>query len=258
MKSTKEPYVTLVGAGPGSAELITVAGLRALQSADVVLYDALVDQELLEYAPLAEHVFVGKRKGVHKYPQEEINQLIVSHAFQSGHVVRLKGGDPFVFGRGAEELNYVESFGIETKVVPGVSSATSVPQRLGISVTQRGVSESFWVITGTTSQRKLSDDLQLAAQSTATVILLMGISNLSSIVQTYQDLQKGDLPVAIIQSGYLPEENSAIGRINTIEAIVAEKKVKNPAIIVIGEVVRNSYKLKAVYDEVESYYQIEP
>ncbi|NRA10431.1 MAG: uroporphyrinogen-III C-methyltransferase [Crocinitomicaceae bacterium] len=254
MKTNKNTKVTLVGAGPGDPKLITLAGVEALKEADIVLYDALVSKELLKYADNADFIYVGKRKNNHRYSQDEINRLIVSKAFEYGNVVRLKGGDPFIFGRGAEEIEYVDSFGIETEVIPGISSATSVPQRQGISLTQRGVSESFWVITGTTTQRKLSQDLALAAQSTATVVLLMGMSNLGSIVREYQTLGKGNIPVAIIQNGFLENENVGIGRIDTIEEIVKDQGLSNPSIIVIGEVVRTSNKLAAIYDDVESFY----
>ncbi len=256
MKEKRTPKVTLVGAGPGDPKLITVAGLQALNEADVVLYDALVSKDLLEQSPGAELIYVGKRRNNHRYPQEEINQLIVAKAFQSGHVVRLKGGDPFVFGRGAEELQYIESFGIETEVIPGVSSATSVPQRQGISLTQRGVSESFWVITGTTSNGSLSSDLELAAQSTATVVLLMGMSNLPFIVHEYQKHGRGMTPIAIIQNGFMKGEKAGIGRMDNIESVVNEKGLSNPAIIVIGEVVKHSYKLSSIYEEVESFYAL--
>lgn len=246
--------VSLVGAGPGDPRLITLAGADALKSADAVLYDALVSPELLALAPQAIKLFVGKRKGNHSYSQNDINKLIVDHAFEYGHVVRLKGGDPFIFGRGSEEIEYIESFGIETEVIPGVSSVTSVPSREGISLTKRGVSESFWVITGTTSNRELSKDVHLAAKSKATVVFLMGMSNLPSIVNAFQFENKGDLPVAIIQNGYMPNEKSAIGTINSIVEIVERKKVSNPAIIVIGEVVKHSHKLSLIFEEVEHYY----
>lgn len=253
MKTKQSPKVTLVGAGPGDPRLITVAGLEALQNADAVLYDALVSPELLKYAKSAVHTYVGKRKGAHSFHQDVINKMIVDHAYNYGNVVRLKGGDPFIFGRGAEEINYVESFGIETEVIPGISSVTSVPARKGISLTQRNISQSFWVITGTTSQRELSEDLKLAAKSTATVVLLMGMSNLDKIVKTYQNLLKGNTPIAIIQNGFLPNENSGIGTIDTILDVVYEKNLGNPAIIVIGEVVLQSTNLELIYRDVEQY-----
>ena len=157
MLKKKQPIVTLVGAGPGDPDLLTIKGAKALAEADVVLYDALANEEILTYAPKKSiKIFVGKRKGCHEYSQDQINQLIVDNALTYGNVVRLKGGDPFIFGRGSEEVEFAESFGIETIVVPGISSVVSVPASQGISITKRGVSESFWAITGTTSDRKLS------------------------------------------------------------------------------------------------------
>lgn len=147
------PKLSVVGAGPGDPELITIKAVKTLNTAQVVLYDALINRELLEYAPQAEHIFVGKRKDKHKYSQDEINELIVKLAIERGHVVRLKGGDPFVFGRGSEEISYARSKGLETAVVSGITSSIAVPANVGIPLTQRGTSESFWVITGTTSQK---------------------------------------------------------------------------------------------------------
>ncbi len=243
------PKLSVVGAGPGDPELITIKAVNTLKSANVVLYDALINRELLEYAPQAEHIFVGKRKDKHRYSQDEINELIVKYALERGHVVRLKGGDPFVFGRGSEEINYAKSKGLETAVVSGITSSIAVPASVGIPLTQRGTSESFWVITGTTSQKKLSADVALAAQSTATVVILMGMSNLSEIVETFTKFGKKDVPVGIIQNGTTEYENSGFGTIKTIEDVVAKKGLMAPAIIVIGEVVRESGKIQAVLEE---------
>src|SRR5688572_15029144 len=147
----KSPRLTLVGAGPGDPELITLKGIKAIQAADVVLYDALVSQEILTLIPPeVPALSVGKRAGLHEYTQESINELIVEFAYLYGHVVRLKGGDSFVFGRGSEEIAYAEGHGISSHVVPGISSALAVPASIKIPVTARGISESFWVITGTT------------------------------------------------------------------------------------------------------------
>ena len=250
MKNRIKPQVTLVGAGPGDPDLLTIKGAKALAEANVVLYDALSNEELLSYAPKkALKIFVGKRKGCHAYSQDEINQLIVDNALTYGHVVRLKGGDSFIFGRGSEEIEFVESFGIPTSVVPGISSSIAVPASQGISLTKRGVSESFWVITGTTSARKLSNDVALAAQSTATVVILMGMSKLDQIVALFQNESKGEMPVAIIQNGTTPEEKVGIGTIDNIQKVVAENNLSSPAIIVIGEVVKESNRLKGFYEE---------
>jgi uroporphyrin-III C-methyltransferase len=245
-----QPTVTLVGAGPGDPDLLTIKGAKALAEANVVLYDALANEEILSYAPKkAIKIFVGKRKGCHEYTQDQINQLIVDNALTYGHVVRLKGGDPFIFGRGGEEIDFVESFGIPTFVVPGISSSIAVPAYQGISLTKRGVSESFWVITGTTSDRKLSNDVALAAQSSATVVILMGMSKLAQIVSLFQKESKGETPVAIIQNGTTSQEKIGVGTIDNIQQVVAENKLSNPAIIVIGEVVKESNKLKGFYEE---------
>ena len=232
-----------MGAGPGDPELITVKAINALQSADVVLYDALVNEKLLQYAPKAEKIFVGKRKGCYTYQQDQINELIVSRAKSHGHVVRLKGGDPFVFGRGAEEMEFAASHGLETAMVPGISSSLSVPAHQNIPVTKRGASESFWVITGTTKQHKLSGDVALAAKSNATVVILMGMSKLSEIVSLFKNEGKGETAIAIIQNGTTRDEKIGVGTISNIEDEVKKNTLSNPAIIIIGEVVRHRQKL---------------
>lgn len=250
MHKTIQPKVTLVGAGPGDPDLFTLKGVKALAEANVVLYDALANEEIMTYAPKkAIRIFVGKRKGCHEYTQDQINQLIVDNALTYGHVVRLKGGDPFIFGRGSEEIEYAESFGIPTFVVPGISSSIAVPAYQGISLTKRGTSESFWVITGTTSDRNLSDDVALAAQSSATVVILMGMSKLAQIVSLFQKESRGETPVAIIQNGTTPQEKTGVGTINSIQKVVAENNLNSPAIIVIGDVVKESNKLKGFYEE---------
>ena len=239
MKTNKYPKLTLVGAGPGDIDLITVKGLNAIASADVILYDALINPELLKYAAVnARKIYVGKRNKNHIYTQDQINALIVDFAFSYGHVVRLKGGDSFVFGRGQEEIAYAELFNIETAIVPGLSSSIAVPALQGIPVTNRGTSESFWVITGTTSKGQLSNDLKLAAQSTATVIILMGLSKLAEITEVYRSSGKENTAVAIIQNGSLPGEKSVLGTIDTIAELAAAEKIAAPAVIVIGDVVK--------------------
>ena len=240
-RSKKFPKVSLVGAGPGDPELITLKGIRALGHADAVLYDALVSEELLEFCPKdAIKVFVGKRAGMHSHKQEEINKLIVEHAYNFGHVVRLKGGDPFIFGRGQEELDYVRSFGIEVEIVPGISSAHSVPAMNNIPLTARGMSDSFWVITGTTSRGTVSTDLYHAAQSNATVIILMGMKKLAEIMSIFSKFQKNNTPVAVIQNGTLPNQKIGVGTVSSITKVAKEKQLGSPAIIVVGEVVKVS------------------
>lgn len=232
------PKITLVGAGPGDTDLISLKGLKALGTADVVLYDALIDEELLRYAPAsALRIFVGKRANRHAYSQQEINKLMVTYARTAGHVVRLKGGDPFVFGRGGEELAYAAEHCIPTAVVPGISSAVALTGLQGIPLTQRGISESFWVITGVTATGTLSKDIYTAAKTDATVVVLMGFSRLLEIVRVYQQEGKGNLPVAVIQNGSLPSEKIVLGTVDTIVEMVREHQAGTPAIIVLGEVV---------------------
>jgi uroporphyrin-III C-methyltransferase len=249
MKPINKPKLTVVGAGPGDAELITLKAIKALENADVVLYDVLVNGELLQYAKNAEIIFVGKRSGCHAYSQDQINDLIVAMAKRCGHVVRLKGGDPFVFGRGSEEIDFAQQFGIETAIVPGISSALGVPTSNGISLTQRKVSESFWVITGTTSEHKLSKDVALASKSSATVVILMGMNKLDEIIALYQNNRTDDLPIAIIQNGTKSNEKKVIGTISSIAELVKENEMASPAIIIIGEVVQNATKLTSFINE---------
>ncbi|MFZ4263268.1 uroporphyrinogen-III C-methyltransferase [Sphingobacterium sp. HJSM2_6] len=233
-----KPLVTLVGAGPGDPDLITLKGIKAIQIADVILYDALVNDEILDFAkPGCTKIYVGKRAERLSTSQDHINQLLVDYALTHGHVVRLKGGDPFVFGRGGEELDYVRQFGIETAVVPGISSSVGLTGLQQIPLTYRGISESFWVITGSTSDGRISDDLKHAVQTDATVVVLMGFSKLKEIAALYQANGKGDLPIALIQNGSLPNEKIVLGRIDSIIQKAEESLIGVPAIIVLGEVV---------------------
>jgi uroporphyrin-III C-methyltransferase len=232
------PTLSIVGAGPGDPELITVKGLKAIQKADVILYDALASKELLELArPSCKQVYVGKRKGKKEFSQDEINQLIVFYATRYGHVVRLKGGDPNVFGRGHEELEYAARRGVTIQVVPGISSSIAAPTAAGIPLTKRGVNESFWVVTGTLSSGELSNDIHLAAQSSATVIVLMGMSHLLAITSIFQDSRSPFEPIAIIQNATLPEQKVVTGTMLDIHQQVLENEISSPAVIVIGKVV---------------------
>ncbi|MEN8964519.1 MAG: uroporphyrinogen-III C-methyltransferase [Polaribacter sp.] len=246
----KNPKLTVVGAGPGDVDLITLKAIKTLKNADVVLYDALVNEELLDHInPKAEIIFVGKRRGCYRYQQEQINDLIVARAKTHGHVVRLKGGDPFIFGRGAEEMEFAASFGIETAMVPGISSSLAVPAYQNIPLTKRGNAESFWVITGTTKDHKLSNDVAIAAKSNATIVVLMGMGKLPEIIKLFQQEHKNNLPVAIIQNGTRDNEKIGVGTVDTILDVVKKQKLSNPAIIVLGEVVNHRQILANVQQE---------
>ncbi|HEY4149613.1 MAG TPA: uroporphyrinogen-III C-methyltransferase [Chitinophagaceae bacterium] len=247
------PSLLLVGAGPGDPELITLKAIRALESADVILYDALANDALLQHArPGTITRFVGKRYGCHALSQQEINQLIVEYAFSHGRVVRLKGGDPFVFGRAQEEIEVARQAGIPVEVIPGISSALAVPAGQMIPLTCRGINESFWVTTGTTQSGDISPDLLLAAQSSATIIILMAMSKLETIMEIFAAYGKSETPVAIIQDGSTPREKMIIGNVKDIFFRAQYAQMANPAIIIVGEVVKlhpsllNTYSLTAV------------
>ncbi|MBE8720559.1 uroporphyrinogen-III C-methyltransferase [Sphingobacterium pedocola] len=247
-----KPFVTLVGAGPGDADLITLKGIKAIKAADVILYDALVNAELLDYAkPSCTKIYVGKRAERLSTSQDQINTLLVDYALTHGHVVRLKGGDPFVFGRGGEELEYVHQYGISTAVIPGISSSIGLTGLQQIPLTHRGVSESFWVITGSTSDGRLSDDLYTAVKTNATVVVLMGFSKLKQIVNLYQENGRGELPIALIQNGSLINERIALGTIDTILEEADKNLLGVPAIIVLGEVVAKHQQFAAIKSELQ-------
>jgi uroporphyrin-III C-methyltransferase len=238
----KEPRLTLIGAGPGDPELITVKGINALKRADVVLFDALVSAEIVALIPEGVPALsVGKRAGEHSYTQDEINELIVELAYAYGHVVRLKGGDPFVFGRGSEEIEFAEKH-----IIPGISSAIAVPASINIPVTARGISESFWVVTGTTKSGELSKDIQLAAQSSATVIILMGMNKVAEIMTLFKAFGKHETPVAVIQNGTLPSQKSVVGKVSTIVDLITSEDMRTPGVIVVGEVVNNAREIENI------------
>ncbi len=232
------PQITLVGAGPGDPDLITRKGLKALQTADVVLYDALSSAELLAETPAhCQRIFVGKRAGCHYKKQEQINELLVAAALEYGHAVRLKGGDPFVFGRGQEEKAFAEAAGIPVTVVPGISSCISLPELQGVAPTSRGYADSFWVLTAHTRSGGLSNDLLLAPQTEATVIILMGLGRLDQICALWDAAGKGNLPAMVIQNGSRPDEKCWVGTVNDLPDRVAAERNNGPGIIVLGKTV---------------------
>lgn len=239
-KLEPQPRLTVVGAGPGDPELITLKAIKAIASAQAVLYDALVDPILLEHcSPTCEQIYVGKKPG-ESHSQAAINELIVEKAYALGHVVRLKGGDPFVFGRGQEEIEFAKSFGLITGYIPGISSSYAAAGAADIPLTVRGVNESFWVMTGTKSDGSLSEDLKLGLQSTATLVILMGMSQLAEIASLCQQYGKGEISAAIIQNGTMANQRIGISTAAELENLAKKEDLRNPAIIVIGEVVRHA------------------
>lgn len=233
--------VALVGAGPGDPGLMTVRGLAILRKAQVVVYDRLIDPRLLDEAPpRALRVFVGKASGAHTLPQSEINALLVGHARRGQRVVRLKGGDPFVFGRGGEEAEALAAAGIPFEVVPGVSSAVAAPAAAGIPVTHRAVASSFAVVTGHEDDRKSFSRVDWARLATAvdTLVILMGLENLPRIARALRQAGRAaETPAAVIERGATTGQRVVVGRLDTIATRVAAAGVRSPAVIVVGDVV---------------------
>ena len=234
------PRLTVVGAGPGDPELLTLKGAKALAAADAVLYDALANDALLAHVrPGVPLIFVGKRSGFKAYTQEGINDLIVQQAYRHGHVVRLKGGDPLVFGRGREEMLYAEAHGLATDYVPGISSAVAAAGSVGIPATHRGLSEGFRVLTATTADEQLSTALLEAARTpSVTTIILMGMSRLGEIAALFARYGGAAVPAAIIQNGTLPTARVVAGTVADIAERASRAGLGAPAVIVLGEVVR--------------------
>jgi uroporphyrinogen III methyltransferase/synthase len=243
----KRGKVYLVGAGPGDAGLITQKGLSCLEEADAVIYDRLLDKQLLDLAPKAERLYVGKASSKHSREQSEINKLLVEKAREGKTVVRLKGGDPYILGRGGEEAEALAKNNIPFEVVPGVSSAVAVPAYAGIPLTHRRLSSSFAVITGHEAEGKDSSGINWEKLATAadTLVFLMGMKNLPRIVtKLIEHGRSPDTPVAVIKEGTTPEQETVVGRLDDIIAKAKELHLTPPAVVVVGEVVGLRDKLR--------------
>ena len=239
--------VYLVGAGPGNAGLLTIKAREILEIADVVIYDKLADEKLLNYAPNAEKIYVGKSAGRHTLKQDEINQLLVEKSKTAKNIVRLKGGDPFVFGRGGEEALTLRENNIDFEIISGVTSAIAVPAYAGIPVTHRGVATSFAVVTGHEDPNKSESSINWEKISTAvdTLIFLMGVENLPKITaKLIENGRAKDTPAAVIRNGTKFSQQVLISTLENISADVTENNIKPPAILVVGEVVNLREKLK--------------
>jgi len=236
--------VYLIGAGPGDPELLTLKALRLIKSADVILYDRLINQEILLFAkPDCELVYVGKEDGKHTIEQEKINELLLRYAHTREVVVRLKGGDPFIFGRGGEEALFLVEHGIEFEVVPGVSSFYSVPAYAGIPITFRGISSSFAVITGHEDPRKEKSNIDWESlKGINTLIVLMGVSRRKEIAKRLIEVGRDPKePVAFIENG--TTERQRVILTDLYELSTNPPEVSPPAIMVVGSVVRLREKL---------------
>jgi len=236
-----EGKVYLVGAGPGDPGLITIKGLEVLREADVVIHDRLVAKALMKLAPeRAERIFVGKRAGWHTLPQSEINKVMVERARGGKVVVRLKGGDPFLFGRGGEEAEELWRSGVKFEVVPGVTSALAAPAYAGIPVTHRGHSSSVAIVTGHEDPVKGRESVDWRRLATAvdTIVVLMGVRRLRRIVEELIEGGRGrKTGVAIIEWGTTGRQRTIMGTLGDIVEKAAAHKVSSPAVVVIGEVV---------------------
>jgi uroporphyrinogen III methyltransferase/synthase len=244
----KTGKVYLAGAGPGDPSLISVKGLECLKKADVVIYDRLLDEGLLDSVPPeAERIYVGKTAGDHTKPQDEINRLLVAKAREGKTVVRLKGGDPFVLGRGGEEAEVLVQNGIPFEVVPGITSAVAVPAYAGIPVTHRGLASSFAVVTGHEDPGKGSSSINWDKLATGvdTLVFLMGMKNLPQIVaKLLEHGRPPNTPVAVIKDGTRAEQETVVGSLKDIVTKVEKQKLTHPAVIVVGEVVKLREKLR--------------
>ncbi len=227
----------IVGCGPGDKELLTIKAFKIIKDAKTILYDNLVSKEVLGLANSScLKVYVGKKPYQNSITQEKINDLIKFYALSRGNVVRLKGGDPYIFGRGFEELEFARENGIKATYIPGISSMQTCGLN-DIPLTYRGISEGFWVITGTRRDGSLSTDLYLAVQSKATIVIYMGMSKLAEISQIYSQAGKGSIQACIIENGSLPNQRKAFCKVEDLNITALTEGLGNPAIIVIGGVV---------------------
>ncbi|MFC7062556.1 uroporphyrinogen-III C-methyltransferase [Halobacillus seohaensis] len=255
--------VYLVGAGPGDPDLITVKALKCIQKADVILYDRLVNEQLLEEAkPGVDLVFCGKHPKFHILKQETINHLLVKYAKQGKVVTRLKGGDPYVFGRGAEEAEALAKHGISCEVVPGITSGIAAPAYADIPVTHREMGSSFAVIAGHRCKDNHKEiDWKSLSENIDTLAIYMGISNLPYICeQLLKNKKNSDTPVAIIQQGTTEHQRVVTGTLTNIVEVVENSGIRNPAMIVVGEVVRfrdRLHQLKMMNQEMTEQTAIE-
>ncbi|WP_019240817.1 MULTISPECIES: uroporphyrinogen-III C-methyltransferase [Bacillus] len=251
--------VYLIGAGPGDPDLLTVKGLRYLQQADVVLYDRLINPELLKHAKSsAQLIYCGKLPHYHTMKQETINHFLVKYAKKGLQVVRLKGGDPFVFGRGGEEAEACANQEIPFEIVPGITSGIAAPAYAGIPITHRTLSKSFAFITGhQLGDQEAEYQWSYLVNSVDTICIYMGVSHLASIVdKLIHNGKREDTPIALIHWGTYKEQQTVVGTLKSIVEKVHEAHVTNPSMIIIGEVVRLHEKLHWFEDEIQSQIPI--
>lgn len=244
----KDGIVYIVGAGPGDPKLITVYGLECIQKSDVIAYDRLVNPKLLDFAKKdAELVYCGKLPGKHHLIQEEINALLVEKAQEGKIVTRLKGGDPFVFGRGAEEAEILKNHGITYEIVPGITAGIAAPAYAGIPVTHRDFATSFALVTGHGREEKGQDFLNWPALATGidTIAFYMSVGNIAYIARKLiENGRKATTPVAVIEWGTTAQQRTITGPLDEIASIIEREGYHNPSMIVVGEVVNVREKIQ--------------
>lgn len=233
--------VYLIGSGPGDPELITLKAINALKKADVVIYDRLANEEILKYSSNAKLIYVGKKAGEHYKKQPEINEILIKEAKENENVVRLKGGDPFVFGRGGEEVLELVKEGIDFEVIPGVTSAIGIPTRMGLPVTHRAVSTSLTIVTGHEDPTK--EAKQVKWDYTAdTLIILMGIGNITENTAEIMKYRDKNTPACVIENGTTENEKVIFGTLENI----SQKEINTPAILIIGNVIDVYKEIKGI------------
>lgn len=240
--------VYIVGAGPGDVGLFTIKGLKYLQKAEVVIYDFHLNAQILNYIDHnAEFIYAGKRGGQHTMTQDQINSTLVEKAMEGKIICRLKGGDPFVFGRGGEEAEVLSNEGIEFEVVPGISSAIAAPAYAGIPLTHREYSSSLAIVPGyeDVTKKESSIDWSKLATGVGTIVFLMAIKNIDQVCKNLiENGRKSDTPVAVIRWGTRADQTTIVGDLSTIPDLVKENEIKPPAVMVVGEVVRLRERLQ--------------
>ncbi len=238
--------VFLVGAGPGDPDLLTLKGKRCLEEADVVLYDRLVNPELLNHARRAELIYVGKQARKHGIDQRTIEALLIHYAREGKQVVRLKGGDPFVFGRGGEEAEALSRAGLPYDIVPGISSAIAAPAYAGMPVTHRGCASSVAIVSGYRSaETKSQVDWRVLANGVDTLVILMGVKRIAHIMKSLLEAGcEAERPAAIVACATYPSQRTVTGTVGTIRQLTARHPIQPPAVIIVGDVVRLHERLK--------------
>ena len=257
--STAYGMVHLVGAGPGDAELITVKAMRLLQQADAIVYDRLANPELLDYAPQrCDLIYVGKKKDQHSLPQEQICELLAALARCGKNVVRLKGGDCFIFGRGGEEVDHLNKQGIECSIVPGITAAIGCAAATQIPLTHRDHAHAVTFITGHRQQGKMHINWDLALQKDSTVVFYMGLSNLQEI--TRQLIERGcpvDKPFAVVAQGTSNNQQVMLGTISDIAERLKDTPLPSPALLMMGDVINANGYVQQLAEQTFTQYPAE-